>query len=185
MHRRSGFTKASNMAHAITLTDLRSFLMQAFSDTELESFCFDHYPAVKDNFGDQMSKVQEVQLLLEHCRAANGFPALLERIKAARPERFRQTFGTQDVVFIDGVLPAAGSRSLALWVIGATLLVGAVLAFTLLPRMAQTPAVAPTLAILTPFPTPTPASAPTAVLTPTPAIPPRFTLLTTFPIGQF
>ncbi len=178
------------MAHAITLTDLRGFLMQAFSDTELESFCFDHYPSVKDNFGDQMSKAQEVQLLLEHCRATNAFSGLLEQVKAERSERFRQTFGTQDVVFVDGPDLGAGNANLTLWVVGAAALVVVVLALVLVPRMGAAPAVAPTpmtsqstITISAPA-TPTPVP-PTPTLTPTPAISPRFTLLTTLPIGDF
>jgi hypothetical protein len=43
-----------------TNKQLREFTLEYFSDPELDTFCFDYFPAVKNNFTTGMSKNAKV-----------------------------------------------------------------------------------------------------------------------------
>ena len=50
------------------LADIRRFLMEFFSDEELDTLCFDAFPAVRINFTIGMTQEQRIKLLLDHCQ---------------------------------------------------------------------------------------------------------------------
>ncbi|CAG0927165.1 hypothetical protein TFLX_00399 [Thermoflexales bacterium] len=68
--------------------DLRQFLINAFSDEEITTLCFDRFRAVYDNFSSGLSKGQKVQHLLEHCERHDKWPTLLALLQRERPQQF-------------------------------------------------------------------------------------------------
>jgi formylglycine-generating enzyme required for sulfatase activity len=77
--------------HPITV-DIRKFLVDAFSDEELTTLCFDYFRDVHDKFTLGMTKGQKVQLLIEHCERHDSISNLLAAIQRARPEQYRLRF---------------------------------------------------------------------------------------------
>ena len=71
---------------------LRKFLVDRFSDEELDIFCFDYFPDVQQNFADGLTKGRKVQLLLEHCRRQERLEDLLVNIQRERPQAYRIDF---------------------------------------------------------------------------------------------
>jgi Effector-associated domain 7 len=174
--------------------DIRKFLIDVFSDEDLEIFCFDHFPEVANDFGTGMGKAEKVQRLIEYCQRRELIPTLLAALQAARPEQYQQHLGelvratpAQPVP----APPAPERRTLLMAVGGLAGLLLVALAVTLLLRGANqgaTPALTPTVpsptAPSTPtvMPSVTPVPPPTAV--PTEVPPPDFTTLNALHIGE-
>ncbi|RMD96907.1 MAG: TIR domain-containing protein [Bacteroidetes bacterium] len=74
--------------------DIRRFIQNRFSDPELDSFCFDYFPDVKNNFTVGMSKSQKVQMLLEHCQKHGRWQDLRAALERERPAAFAQEVGS-------------------------------------------------------------------------------------------
>ena len=68
--------------------DIRRFLMEFFSDEELDTFCFVHFPAVRGNFTAGMTKEQHVKLLLDHCHHHGRYQTLYDALARERPEQW-------------------------------------------------------------------------------------------------
>ena len=68
--------------------DIRHFLMTFFNDEELDTLCFDHFPAVRANFTVGMTREQRVKLLLDHCQHHGRFQALYDALARERPEQW-------------------------------------------------------------------------------------------------
>jgi hypothetical protein len=80
--------------------DIRQFLIEAFNDEELTTFCFDRFSDVYQSFAVGMTKGQKVQLLLEHCQNYKTTSDLVAALAQTRPTQFQQRFGSADVVTI-------------------------------------------------------------------------------------
>ncbi len=78
-----------------TSAQLRTFLLQAFSDDELHALCFDYFRDVSDEFGSGMTKGQKVQLLIQYCTRRSLIPNLAHALQRERPEPFAQHFAPQ------------------------------------------------------------------------------------------
>lgn len=74
------------------LAPIRKLLEGGLSDSELTGLCMDTFPEVQDRFGDGMSKLQKINLLLDFCRRQLRFGELLtavQEINAAQFEIFK------------------------------------------------------------------------------------------------
>ncbi|MEM7112009.1 MAG: helix-turn-helix domain-containing protein [Chloroflexota bacterium] len=72
---------------------IRQFLSQRFSDSELEEFCFDYFPAVHRNFSQGMPRKNKIQLLLEHCRNHSKMAQLLNTLEQIRTHQVQFELG--------------------------------------------------------------------------------------------
>ena len=72
------------MSH-ISTARLRKLLTSAFSDEDLDIFCFDHFRVVYNGFTSGMSKPQKIQRLIEHCDRTGTLAPLYERVAEERP----------------------------------------------------------------------------------------------------
>jgi hypothetical protein len=71
---------------------IREWLLSAFNDEELVTFCFDRFQPVFNNFSAGMSKGQKIHLLIEYCQRHESLPELLAALERARPEQYARTF---------------------------------------------------------------------------------------------
>jgi hypothetical protein len=76
-----------------TTADVREFLTSAFSAEEIDTLCFDHFPAVYQNFGGGQTKGAKIQQLLEYCQRHHEWPALLQVLYRERPQQFEKVLG--------------------------------------------------------------------------------------------
>jgi hypothetical protein len=72
---------------------LRVFIVNHFSDTELDDLCFDHFQKVRDQFGSGMSKADKVKILIEYCNNHKLMDSLLKILANERPEAYQEEFG--------------------------------------------------------------------------------------------
>jgi formylglycine-generating enzyme len=77
-----------------TNTDLRKFINQFFSDEELETFCFDYFREVNDDFSDGMSKNRKAMRLIAYCESRGVLDNLRANLEKERPVPWREQFGT-------------------------------------------------------------------------------------------
>lgn len=73
--------------------DVRRFLLDAFSDAELEAWSFDRFPEAHKEFTAGMSKSEKVQLLIEYCQDHDLVAPLFAALQAERPEQYQRAFG--------------------------------------------------------------------------------------------
>lgn len=78
------------MSHAPA--EIRKFIVERFSDGELENLCFDYFPAVYQDFADSMTKGRKVQLLLDYCQRRGRLPDLLATLERERPQVYKEKF---------------------------------------------------------------------------------------------
>jgi hypothetical protein len=71
---------------------LRQFLTDTFSDEEISTFCFDHFPEVYSSFATGMTKGRKIQLLLEYCQTRDVIKRLIAALYDARPEQYSRRF---------------------------------------------------------------------------------------------
>jgi Effector-associated domain 7 len=55
----------------------RDVLTKRFSSEDFRVFCYDHFRDVYEKFGDNMTKQQLIQLLIEHCERTDRMGELL------------------------------------------------------------------------------------------------------------
>ncbi len=72
---------------------IRDLLSAAFSDDELTTLCFDHFPTLYEEFGTGMSKRQKIQLLLAHCVRRDRLDDLVRLVKEMNPAQYRRFAG--------------------------------------------------------------------------------------------
>ena len=77
----------------VSLGTIRQFLVDYFSDEEIDQFCFDYFYDVRQNFGAGMSVNRKAMLLVDHCQHRDLLPELMAALKDVRPEPFRREFG--------------------------------------------------------------------------------------------
>jgi internalin A len=67
---------------------IRELLNIAFSDEELEIFCYDHFRPVYEKFSPQMSRSGKTQLLVEFCERQEQIDKLLAHVKQINPKQY-------------------------------------------------------------------------------------------------
>ena len=83
-----------------TTADLRRFLVDAFSDEELRTLCFDYFRDVYDAFSTGMTKTQMIQLVIERCVRRDALANLEAALRAERPEQYEKRLGPPVLVVI-------------------------------------------------------------------------------------
>ena len=72
--------------------ELRKFLIQFFSDLELEELCFDYFPELRDEFTLGMNKSQKVIALIDYAEHRGMTTHLLTTLDQLRPVAYRERF---------------------------------------------------------------------------------------------
>jgi len=72
--------------------ELRKFLIQFFSDLELEELCFDYFPELRDEFTLGMNKSQKVIALIDYAERRGMTTHLLTTLDQLRPVAYRERF---------------------------------------------------------------------------------------------
>jgi formylglycine-generating enzyme required for sulfatase activity len=75
-----------------TNADLRQFILQAFSDEELETLVFDYFPEVIADFGRGMSQNRKAILLIGHCGRRGRMDDLRAALARERLQAWQQVF---------------------------------------------------------------------------------------------
>ena len=65
---------------------IRKLLTEAFDDEDMRTLCFDHFPAVYQQFAAGMTKGQMICLLLDHCERRRAMTTLLNLVQQERPQ---------------------------------------------------------------------------------------------------
>lgn len=69
---------------------IRDLVTCSFSDEELVSLCFDHFPEVYAKFSTGMTKEQKIHLLLDYCTRKLVLNDLLSRVEKANPAQYNR-----------------------------------------------------------------------------------------------
>jgi hypothetical protein len=72
---------------------LRQFVLDYFSDDELEDLTFDYFPDVQRLFTARMNKSQKARELIDFADRRGRIDHLLAALERARPEAFCESFG--------------------------------------------------------------------------------------------
>ena len=72
----------------LEMAAIRQLLFDAFSDEELNTFSFDYFRPVHENFGSGMSKKDKIQALLEYCSRHGEIDRLLNLVKEENPYQY-------------------------------------------------------------------------------------------------
>jgi len=88
--------KTGNEMQTVKTRDLRLFIIKHFSDDDLETFCFDYFPDVGNNFTTGMKKNDKVMQLITYCRNRQLMPTLLRNVQQERPRPYRTTFSKEE-----------------------------------------------------------------------------------------
>ena len=80
-----------------TNADLRQFILNFFSDEELETLCFDYFREAQQNFSDGMTKNRKVILLIGYCDTRGRLADLTAALERERPAAWREKFGAPPV----------------------------------------------------------------------------------------
>ena len=72
--------------------ELRKFIIQFFSDLELEELCFDYFPDLRSEFTLGMNKSQKVIALLDYSERRGMTNHLLTTLDQLRPVAYRERF---------------------------------------------------------------------------------------------
>lgn len=75
---------------------LRALLIAAFSDSELTTFCYDHFRAVYEEFAGGMTRGDKVQRLIEHCDQRGETAQLLALVRQANPYQYKRLIEAGD-----------------------------------------------------------------------------------------
>lgn len=70
---------------------LRQFIMNFFSDDELETLCFDTFPEVTADFGNKMTKNDKAKALIGYCERHGRLEALCAVLACERPEAWKES----------------------------------------------------------------------------------------------
>ncbi len=76
---------------------LRQFILQFFSDEELETLCFDYFPEVKQNFTGGMTKNRKALLLIAYCETRDRLADLYGALARERETAWNRAFGAAPV----------------------------------------------------------------------------------------
>ena len=75
-------------------SEVRRFLLEAFSDEEIGAFSFDYFTEAQHEFASGMSQGEKVQRLLDYCQMRNLVRLLFIALQKERPEQFKTLIGT-------------------------------------------------------------------------------------------
>ncbi len=75
-----------------TNPELRQFIVQFFSDEELETLAFDYFPEAANDFGGGMSKSRKVIALIGHCERRDRLADLHAAVARERAEAWGRQF---------------------------------------------------------------------------------------------
>ncbi len=78
-----------------TNKQLREFILTAFNEEELDSFCFDYFDGVRSYFGSGMSKNQKVIELIAYCKTHRVMGNLLANLELKREAHYKERFAPQ------------------------------------------------------------------------------------------
>ena len=73
--------------------EVRRFLLESFSDEEIEVFCFDHFPDARQELSASMSKGEKVAHMLEYIQQRGLIRKLFTALQIERPDQFNTRFG--------------------------------------------------------------------------------------------
>ena len=76
----------------ITTGDVRSFILNYFSDQEIDALCFVYFQEAEHAFSEGMSKDTKTRKLIDHCQNRGKIPDLFAALQAERPVVFAQCF---------------------------------------------------------------------------------------------
>ena len=80
-----------------TNADLRQFILQFFSDEELETLCFDYFREVRQDFTTGMIRNSKVMILIDHCEKRGRLDDLYAALMRERPVAWRERFSAPSV----------------------------------------------------------------------------------------
>lgn len=72
---------------------LRQFIIQYFSDLELDELCFDYYPDLLNQFATGMARSEKVIDLISYCERRGLSDHLLATLSKLRPAAYQEQFG--------------------------------------------------------------------------------------------
>ena len=73
--------------------DLRQFILQFFSDEELETLCFDYFREARQSFSSGMTPNRKIILLIGYCETRGRLSDLYAALERERPAAWRERFG--------------------------------------------------------------------------------------------
>lgn len=76
----------------------RQFIVQFFSDDELEDLCFDYFPDVRRDFTQGMTKSQKTRLLVDHATRHGRLDHLAAALAQLRPEAYAEQLGEMPAI---------------------------------------------------------------------------------------
>ncbi len=68
----------------------RQLVVEALSDSDLQTLCFDHFPEVYDRFTSSMTRDAKILQLLDHCKRRDLWGELADGVRELNPVRYRQ-----------------------------------------------------------------------------------------------
>lgn len=90
---------------SITVGDVRNFILNYFSDEELQSLCFVYFQEVENAFAEGMSKEAKSRKLIDHCQNRGKIPDLFKALQTERPIVFAQCFSGKLPTQLDDEFP--------------------------------------------------------------------------------
>ena len=85
------------MTNTPTNAEIRQFISKYFSESELDTFCFDYFPEVMGDFASEMPLNKPVMRVIGYCEWRDLAKNLLVNLQKERPEPYKQTFSTRPV----------------------------------------------------------------------------------------
>ena len=91
----------------ITAGDVRRFILDCFSDAELEALCFVYFQGVENAFSDGMPKEGKARALIDYCQNRGQVQQLFAALKSERPLVFAERFSGPVPERLDDEFPEA------------------------------------------------------------------------------
>ncbi len=73
---------------------LLAYMKNVFNDEEVKMFSFSYFPDVMDHFGEGMSEIDKLIILISFCQRNNQMEALLQALKEERPDSHDELLAT-------------------------------------------------------------------------------------------
>lgn len=74
---------------------IRLFIIDAFNQQEFGQLCQSHFPDVYHRFTADMTRLERIQLLINHCDRFGRIPQLLAALENAKPAQYKKRFQLQ------------------------------------------------------------------------------------------
>jgi hypothetical protein len=95
----------------IDAAKVRQFLTTNFDPSQFVAFCSDYFPPVYDQFGQGMSKGQQIQLLLDYCRRQDKYEDLLAALLRERRQPYKAQLANEPMIVPAPELVLSTSRN--------------------------------------------------------------------------